>query len=93
MNQYTGMYIIRPTATEENIKAVIADIEKVFTDRGGKILELAEWGMRDLAYEINDFKKGYYVKFLVEASKEAVAEYDRVCNIKEDIIRHILVKE
>ena len=46
-----------------------------------------------MAYEINDFRKGYYVKFVVNATKEAVAEYDRICNIKEDIIRHILVKE
>ena len=30
---------------------------------------------------------------VVEANNEAVAEYDRICNIKEDIIRHILVKE
>ena len=44
-------------------------------------------------HEIEDFKKGYYVKFLVEAGNDAVEEYDRVCNIKEDIIRHILVKE
>ena len=57
------------------------------------IEEIKEWGQRDLAYEINDFKKGYYVKFVVNANNEAVAEYDRICNIKEDIIRHILVKE
>lgn len=93
MKQYTGMYIIRPTLEEEGIKAVISDIEKIFTDRGGKILEVNEWGLRELAYEIEDFKKGYYVKFLVEAGVDAVDEYDRICNIKEDIIRHILVRE
>lgn len=93
MRQYTGMYIIRPTLDEEATKAVIADIEKVFTDRGGKILEVNEWGIRELAYEIEDFNKGYFVKFLVEAGNDAVEEYDRICNIKEDIIRHILVKE
>ena len=50
-------------------------------------------GLKDLAYEINDFAKGYYVKFVVNANNEAVAEYDRICNIKEAVIRHILVKE
>ncbi|MGI6210402.1 MAG: 30S ribosomal protein S6, partial [Bacilli bacterium] len=47
----------------------------------------------DLAYEINDLKKGYYVKFRVEATPEAVSEYNRICNIREDIIRHILVRD
>ena len=93
MKEYTGMYIIRPTANEEQIKAVIADIENIFTAKGGKVLSVEEWGLKDLAYEINDFKKGYYVKFVVNANNEAVAEYDRICNIKEEIIRHILVKE
>lgn len=92
MKEYTGMYIIRPTANEEQIKAVIADIENIFTAKGGKVLSVEEWGLKDLAYEINDFKKGYYVKFTVEAGVDSVEEYDRVCNIKEDVIRHILVK-
>lgn len=93
MKTYTGMYIIRPTLTEDGFKAVVAEINDLFVAKGGKVLEVAEWGVKDLAYEINDFKKGYYVKFVVEANNEAVAEYDRICNIKEDIIRHILVRD
>lgn len=93
MKQYTGMYIIRPTLTDEGYQAVIADINALFEAKGGKVLEVNEWGMRELAYEIDDFTKGYYVKFTVEADNEAVSEYDRICNIKEDIIRHILVKD
>ena len=93
MKQYTGMYIIRPTLAEEGYQAVIADINALFESKGGKVLEVNEWGMRELAYEIEDFTKGYYVKFTVEADNEAVLEYDRICNIKEDIIRHILVKD
>ena len=93
MKTYTGMYIIRPTLTEEGYQAVIADINAIFTNAGGSIQEVNEWGIKDLAYEINDFKKGYYVKFVVNANNEAVAEYDRIFNIKEEIIRHILVKE
>ena len=93
MKQYTGMYIIRPTLTDEGYQAIIADINALFEAKGGKVLEVNEWGIRELAYEIEDFSKGYYVKFTVEADNEAVLEYDRICNIKEDIIRHILVKD
>ena len=93
MKQYTGMYIIRPTLTDEGYPAVIADINALFEAKGGKVLEVNEWGIRELAYEIEDFSKGYYVKFTVEANNEAVLEYDRICNIKEYIIRHILVKD
>ncbi len=93
MRKYTGMYILKPTLTEEEIKANVAELNELFTSRGGEILSEEEWGLKELAYEINDFSKGYYVKFTVSANNDAVAEYDRICNIKETVIRHILVKD
>ena len=93
MKQYLGMYIIHPTQTEEQIKIVIEDLAKIFEENGGKVLEIDEWAMRDLAYEIDDVKKGYYVKFRVEATSEAINEFERICNIREEIIRHIIVKD
>ena len=93
IKQYLGMYIIHPEQTEEQVKTIIQDLAKIFEENGGKVLEIDEWGMRDLAYEINYLKKGYYVKFRVEASAETIAEYERICNIREEIIRHIIVKD
>ena len=93
MRKYTGMYILKPTLTEEQIKTNVEEINDLFTSRGGEILSEEEWGLKELAYEIQDFAKGYYVKFTVNANNEAVAEYDRICNIKEAVIRHILVKD
>ena len=93
MKKYLGMYIIRPDFTEDQVNAIIEELNKIFTDKGGEILEVDKWGLRDLAYEIKDFSKGFYVKFFVNANNEAVAEFDRICNIKEEVIRHILVKD
>ncbi|MFA6627012.1 MAG: 30S ribosomal protein S6 [Bacilli bacterium] len=93
MKLYKGMYIIRPDLTEDQYKVVIEEISKIFTDNASTVTKLDVWGMKELAYEINDFRKGYYVVFLVNATVEAIAEYDRLSNIREDIIRHIIVKE
>lgn len=93
MKKYLGMYIIRPDFTEEQIKATIEEINGLFTSKGGEILSVEEWGLKELAYEINDLNKGYYVKFFANAEPESVSEFDRICNIREGIIRHILVKD
>ena len=50
-------------------------------------------GLRELAYEIAHEKKGYYVLLNVNATPEAVKEFERVANIKEAIIRYITVAE
>lgn len=93
MNKYKGMYIVRPDLTEEQVKVVIEDFNKIFTDHNGEILSVDEWGIKELAYEINDLRKGYYVLFTVNADSEAIAEFTRIANIREDIMRHIIVRD
>lgn len=92
MAKYEVMYIVRPQVEVEARKGLIAEINNIFTSRGSENVEVNEWGMRDLAYEIADCRKGYYVVLTVEANAEAVKEFDRVANIKEDVIRHIVVR-
>lgn len=93
MKKYEVMYIIRPTVEEEDIKKLIAQINDIFVTRDSKILELKEIGLKDLAYEIEHHRKGYYVWLSVEANAEAVAEFNRVVRITEQLIRYIIVKE
>lgn len=93
MRKYEIMYVIRPTVLEDDRKALIEELHKIFTDRNGEIVEVNEWGMRDLAYEIEKHRKGYYVVLTVNTNDEARAEFDRVVRIKEDVIRHIIIRD
>ena len=58
-----------------------------------KSVEAKEWGKRRLAYEINDFRDGYYVLVKTESEATAIQEFDRLAKISEDIIRHMVIKE
>ena len=91
MKKYEVMYIVRSNLEEEAIKAEIANVNNIFTSNGSKVLECKEWGLRELAYEIEHNKKGYYVWCLVEATKEAVNEFSRIAGYSETIIRSIVV--
>jgi small subunit ribosomal protein S6 len=93
MRKYEIMYIIRPTVLEEARPQVISDLNDIFTSRGGELLSVNEWGMKDLAYEIQKHKKGYYVVLSVNCTEEARAEFDRVVRIREDIIRHMIIRD
>ena len=93
MKKYEVMYILRPTLDAEGIKAQVENVNTIFTSNGSKVLETKEWGFRELAYEIERNKKGYYVWMLVEATVEALNEFNRIAGYSEDIIRHIVVKD
>lgn len=91
MKKYLAMYIIKPDLTEDNYKTIIEEMNKIFTDHNSEVVDVKVWGLKDMAYEIDDYRKGYYVLVYVNATPEAVDEYNRIANIREDIIRHIIV--
>ena len=91
MKKYEVMYIIRPNIDEEGKKSIIEEINQVFVKSASVVSEVKEWGLRELAYEIDGETKGYYVLLNVEATPEAIKEFDRVANIKETVIRHIVI--
>lgn len=93
MKKYEVMYIIRPEVEEEARKALVEEINNAFAANGSTVENVNEWGIRDLAYEIAKCRKGYYVLLNVNATVEAVNEFNRLANIKENIIRHIVVAE
>ena len=93
MKNYEVMFVVRPNLEDEATNAVCESMKKVLENKGAKIDEVVNMGRRELAYEINKFNNGSYFLFKVTGDKESVKEFDRVANINEDIIRHIVVKK
>lgn len=93
MRKYEVMYIIRPNIEDEAKKALVERFNNVLSENGAEVAEAKEWGKRRLAYEINDFRDGYYMLLQVSAESAAVQEFDRLAKISEDIIRHIVIKK
>jgi len=93
MRKYEVMYIIRPNIEDEAKKALVERFNNVLSENGAEVTEAKEWGKRRLAYEINDFRDGYYMLLQVNSAAEAVQEFDRLAKISEDIIRHIVIKK
>ncbi len=93
MNKYEIMYIIRPNIEDEAKKALVERFSGILTTNGAELSTVKEWGKRRLAYEINDFRDGYYMLLNITAEAAAVQEFDRLAKISEDIIRHMVVRE
>ena len=92
MRNYELMFVVRPTLEEEGTLNVLANMKKIIEQEKAKIVSEKNMGRRELAYEVKGFKNGNYFLLVVEATPDAIKEFDRVANINEDIIRHIVVK-
>ncbi len=90
---YEGVYILRPTLSEEETEKAIEKVNKAVEKFGGKVLKLDKWGKRQLAYPINDYQMGYYVLFYVYTQNgELVKNMERFFRINEDVIRFLFFR-
>ena len=92
MKKYEIMYIVKPTLGEDELKKVNETLKNGLTSKGANIIDFKEMGQKELAYEINKHKSGYYFLINVEANNEIVNEFNRLATISEDVIRHLIIR-
>lgn len=93
MRQYELILIIQPDLDEEANTGVIDRVKSLITDNGGVIQKIDLWGSRQLAYEIQDHRDGYYVYMEVELKPESGTELTQNLRYVEPIIRYMLTKK
>ncbi len=92
MDKYEIMFIVKTTLEEKTVKETVESLNKVITDMKGKITSSKDMGQRELAYPINKEVSGFYYVITVEASHDAIKEFDRKARLNENIIRHQIIK-
>ena len=88
MKKYEIMYVLKANLEDEKRNVLIGKLHE-YLSIDGTIESIDEWGVRDLAYEIQDEKKGYYVVVTISASSaNGINEFDRVVKINNNVLRH-----
>ena len=90
--QYEVIYILAPTATEQEAADVQAQVESAAQRFGGAIEKTENWGRRKLAYEIGRHKEGTYVLHVVNGGGEMVREIERRLRVFDYVIRYLAVR-
>ncbi|MFV0394296.1 MAG: 30S ribosomal protein S6 [Coprobacillaceae bacterium] len=93
MNKYEIMFIVKPDVEEEARNKVIDGLKDILAADGGVVDNVNEWGLRDLAYEIDDLKKGYYVVVDTTTAPANINEFDRLTKINPAILRILTIRK
>ena len=92
MRRYELMFVVKPTLEDEATLKVLETMKNLLKDQKAELISEKNMGRRELAYEVKGFKNGNYFLLVVDSEPDAVKEFDRIANINEDIIRHIVVR-
>ena len=92
MTKYESVLIARQDVGASQVNNIVSDMSKVIADQGGEVVRVDNWGLKNLAYRIKKNRKGHYVLLNISAPAQAIAEYERLLRVNEDIIRYMTVK-
>jgi small subunit ribosomal protein S6 len=85
-------YILNPVLEEERFSELVSFVNKLIEDNGGEIVEVDEWGVKKLAYDIDKKSTGYYVNMYFNAPGAAIQVVERNMRINDDIMRYLTLK-
>lgn len=92
MRTYELLYIANPDITADEVAGLNDGITKVFTEQGGNVVKVDDWGKRKLAYKINKKGEGHYVLFELEGTGKELLELERRMRVNDLIIRFMTVR-
>lgn len=88
MRDYEVVYIFRPELESDDVD----DRLEAFHDRlEGEVTALEHWGQRELAYEIEGERRGYYAVAQFRAEPSSLLDFEQALELEEDLVRHLLV--
>jgi small subunit ribosomal protein S6 len=94
-NDVTGQYeiaVLYHPDLEVDLDKATSRVEKIFTDNGGKVANIDNWGKRKLAYNIKKSESAIYVIYTVDFPPANVRKVESTLNITDEVIRFLITK-
>ena len=92
MRQFETLILLSPELSADMREGVINNLVGIIEREGGQIVEVDQWGMRDLAYPVRKLMRGFYVRLVYNAPGKLIAELERNIRITDSIFKFITVK-
>lgn len=88
---YELVVVLDGKVTAAKRKTSIEKIEKFVKTLDGKITDMLDWGIKDLAYPISKLYSGSYTIFQLELPAASAKVINEKLRLENDILRYLLM--
>jgi len=92
INQYETVFILTPVLSDVQMKEAVSKFRQVLTDNGAEVINEEDWGLRKLAYPIQNKSTGFYTLLEFKAPGEVIAKLETEYRRDERVIRFLTFK-
>lgn len=89
---YETVCVIKPDATPAQLDKITDKIKKVLADHKIDTLNKQEWGIRKLAYPIQNFKTAHYLYYTFSGGNTLISELERQLSYDDSVLRYLTMK-
>lgn len=91
MNHYETVFILNPVLSETQVKETVQKFEDFLASKGAKMISKEDWGLKKLAYEIQNKKSGFYHLFEYTVPGDAIIGLETEFRRDERVMRFLTV--
>ena len=92
MNHYEAVFILNPVLSEDQVKETVKKFENFLISEGSEIISVEHWGLKKLAYSIQNKQSGFYNLIDFKAANTTVESFETELKRDERIMRYLNVK-
>jgi small subunit ribosomal protein S6 len=89
---YDLMVLLRTSVEDDRRAKILADVEQTIADNGGTVELKQEWGVRNLAYEIDHVRDAEYELLQFSGPPTLVETLSYNLKITDGVLRHRIIK-
>ena len=91
MKNYETVFILNPALSEEQVQNSVDKYEKYLKSNGAKIINKEIWGLKKLAYTIENKNSGFYNLIEYSAPADLVSSIELDFTRDETVMRYLTV--
>ena len=92
MSKFETVLLFSPDLSNQ----VVTKEEEIFTNyiknNEGTLVSTEDWGLMDISFNINNFKKAFYKFYQIEINGNRLGDIKKILTQNEKILRHLFVK-
>ncbi len=92
MNKYELALVVSAKVDEEVRTATVEKAKEAVTSLGGQITNVDDWGIKQLAYEIQKMNEGFYYFIQFDAQPEIPGQLEQKLRIMDNVLRYLVVR-
>lgn len=95
MREYEVTIIIQPELEEQPRTELLERVNSWLVPGEAEAEEMTvdHWGMRNLAYPIQNHNRGYYIYYEVSIDPSRISEIERNMQYNENLLRYMFVRK